>query len=300
MGVLKVFSKQERMHYFLENLSFWNYDIIKYNETSIMASKNDVNTIDILKEDSEYSITWHGQESKKIAKSYYNLFKNAEGAYIISSTHTFPPEPIGGKRAPSPPVDPREVIAMKKAWFAYGFVACLILALIAAAAMGTFGGDGATTTTPPPATTAPPTTLPPTTEPPSTSPPATTLPPTTLPPTTEPPSVESLLESLEEMIESQGINVAEVSLEEEGGLHVLLSYRLEQDGGLETESAIRGILSSYAAIVLQQEIAPRLVAKEVVSGAEHEWYCLTAWTTAYNKGFYSLDDVYARVIATYA
>ena len=279
MGVLKVFSKQERMHYFLENLSFWNYDIIKYNETSIMASKNDVNTIDILKEDSEYSITWHGQESKKIAKSYYNLFKNAEGAYIISSTHTFPPEPIGGKRAPSPPVDPREVIAMKKAWFAYGFVACLILALIAAAAMGTFGGDGATTTTPPPAT---------------------TLPPTTLPPTTEPPSVESLLESLEEMIESQGINVDEVSLEEEGGLHVLLSYRLEQDGGLETESAIREILSSYAAIVLQQEIAPRLVAKEVVSGAEHEWYCLTAWATAYNKGFYSLDDVYARVIATYA
>ncbi len=294
MGVLKVFSKEDRLNYFLENISFWNFDIIKYNETTIMASKNDVNIIDILKEDSEYTITWHGPDSKKIAKSYYNLFKNTEGAYLVSSTHTFPPEPIGGKRSPSPPVDPKEVSAMKRAWFTYGFAACLILALIVAIALGTFNGDAPAETTPAP-TTMPPTSAPPTT-PAETTPAPTTMPPTTAPP----PSMDTLLRQMEDTLAEKGVADATAALYENSERYLFVEYtRTIPAGDAPSSTAMRAIISAYAELTLTHDVATRLVAAEMQEDSSQQaWYCLTAWVTAYNRGYYTLDDVYARVMGT--
>ena len=299
MGVLKLHAKDDRMKYFLENLSFWKFDIIKYNETSILASKGDEDTLDIFQEGEDYTITWHGQEARRVARSYHNLFKNAKDAYVISSTHAFPPEPLSGTRSPSPPVAPTEISRLKQTWFAYGLLVGLAAMLVLATIAGAFsnGGQTAPETTPPP-TTAAPTTAPPTTVPPTTVPP-TTATPTTAPPTTTP-SPSALVEDLHSFLEAQGATPLELSLMiQEGGVRVVhLVYEGIQGEELISEDRAKIIITGYAQLVAAGPIADRLEAREVRDPEDVTWYCLSSWATVYNRGKYTLDDVYIRARGT--
>ena len=105
---------------------------------------------------------------------------------------------------------------------------------------------------------------------------------------------------MEDALAGEGVADAAATLYEDGERYLFVEYvRTIPAGESPSGQDVRAIISAYADLTSTQEIATRLVAAELQEeGGQLTWYCLTAWVTAYNRGYYTFDDVYARVMGT--